>query len=131
MKKSLIYPAAVVAYMIIIFALSSLPQEHVLLEFPIFPTVSSVIKHMVEYFILSLLLSLWLMNRGRGVSSPFSIFILAVLIASAYGITDELHQAFVPTRFCDVWDVASNFFGSILVAPIVVKFHMPKNKSGW
>jgi len=124
MKKSLIYFAVAVAYMAVIFIYSSLPQESqppaVLgLDIP------SMITHMAAYFVLSLLLAQWLMKRGSPL--PF-MFIMAVLIASVYGVTDEIHQAFVPTRYCSAWDMLSNFFGSILIAPIVIKLHMSKHK---
>jgi len=118
-KKSLIFLIVAVAYMVAIFISSSLPQ--VSLEAPFLGfSIPSMAKHVAEYFILSLFLFLWLANTRIGLSSYFSAFILAVAISSTYGITDELHQAFVPTRYCTIPDMVSNFFGSILVAPVVV-----------
>ena len=37
----------------------------------------------------------------------------AAAIAAAYGLTDELHQWFVPGRFVDVFDLLANALGAI------------------
>jgi VanZ family protein len=37
---------------------------------------------------------------------------LAVLISTLYGVTDELHQSFVPGRVADAWDLLKNFGGA-------------------
>ena len=38
---------------------------------------------------------------------------LSVLSASLYGISDEIHQHFVPARSADIWDVLADMLGSI------------------
>jgi VanZ family protein len=38
--------------------------------------------------------------------------LLAMLIASGYGVTDEFHQRFVPNRTCDVVDWVADTLGS-------------------
>jgi len=38
--------------------------------------------------------------------------VLAVLIAVAYGVTDEFHQRFVPGRFADLNDLATDAAGA-------------------
>jgi hypothetical protein len=40
--------------------------------------------------------------------------LVAILITSAYGASDEFHQSFVPNRSCDVWDWTADTFGGIL-----------------
>jgi VanZ family protein len=39
---------------------------------------------------------------------------LAVLAASLYGISDELHQLFVPHRHADVWDWVADTGGALM-----------------
>ncbi len=36
----------------------------------------------------------------------------SILIATFYGVTDEIHQFFVPGRTADVYDVLSDFIGA-------------------
>ena len=38
---------------------------------------------------------------------------LGALVSVAYGVTDELHQAFVPGRTPDAWDVVKDFVGAV------------------
>ena len=41
------------------------------------------------------------------------VIILSILSSSLYGVSDELHQYFVPFRNADVIDIVSDVFGSI------------------
>ena len=47
---------------------------------------------------------------------------LAVLIVSAFGVTDEWHQSFVPGRDCDVFDWLSDTLGAALAVILYVKW---------
>lgn len=40
----------------------------------------------------------------------------AVLIAVVYGVTDEVHQLFVPERYFDAADLAANAIGAVTAA---------------
>jgi VanZ family protein len=42
--------------------------------------------------------------------------VLSVCFATLYGISDEIHQAFVPGRHLDGMDAVANFIGSVLGA---------------
>ena len=46
----------------------------------------------------------------------------AVLICTAYGITDEFHQRFVPPREADVLDVAADAVGAIAAVMLMRLF---------
>ena len=60
----------------------------------------SPIGHFVEYFIFGVLL----LNALRFHIPLSRAVLLAIIIGSAYGITDEFHQLFVPERSCDPMD---------------------------
>ena len=121
-RKSSWYLVAMIAYMVIVFLFSSAPQKSIpslsLWSF----TVSSTAKHIGEYFILSLLIFLWLINTERFKPIYFHVFLITVVVSSIYGITDEVHQLLVPTRYGTVSDMLSNFFGSVLIAPLVALY---------
>lgn len=60
----------------------------------------SLIGHFSEYLVFGALLA----NALRLHIDLPRAAALAILIASAYGITDEFHQLFVPSRACDPVD---------------------------
>jgi VanZ family protein len=55
------------------------------------------------------------LRHGHNLSLP-KTFVLAILIASAYGATDEYHQRFVPNRTCDVFDWTADTLGATAAA---------------
>lgn len=82
----------------------------------------SVIYHFFIFFILAFFLCIYFVKRKD--KNRYWIFI-AILIAIAYGITDELHQLFVPNRYCDVNDTLIDSIG-IMSAGILYIFRMRK-----
>ncbi len=40
--------------------------------------------------------------------------ILGIALASLYGISDEIHQIFVPDRVADIYDVIADILGSMI-----------------
>lgn len=60
----------------------------------------SPIGHFVEYFIFGILL----LNALRFHMPLSRAVFFAIIIGSAYGVTDEIHQYFVPDRSCDPMD---------------------------
>jgi VanZ family protein len=97
--------------MAVIFVLSSVPR------FPEPPTplsfVSDKVVHVVLYaglaaLIVRALSGGWL--RAFAVNTAF----LAVVIAVIYGISDEIHQYFVPQRNMDGSDVIADAVGSVV-----------------
>ncbi len=97
-------------WMAVIFGFSSLPGSSV-------PGGVGAYAHFGVYAVLGALLflaySFETADRGRAVA-------LAVLTASAYGVTDELHQAFVPGRVPDVADWGMDTLGALTGALIAV-----------
>lgn len=69
--------------------------------------VSDKTLHAAAYAGLSFLLAWALPNWGRGLSHVG----WAAGIAFAYGCIDELTQSLIPSRSCDVWDLAADSVG--------------------
>lgn len=62
-----------------------------------------------------LLAGLWLITLPLGANGyPRRHIILAIGIASLYGIVDEWHQSFVPGRVADIWDLAADVAGACI-----------------
>lgn len=78
----------------------------------------SSVAHFLEYAVLGLLLA----NALRFHMPMRRVCLLAVLLASLYGVTDELHQWFVPGRFADPVDWLVDTCGA--VAGAFVFLHM-------
>lgn len=100
-----------IAWMGVIFRLSATPGSQL-------PGGYSTLGHLVAYAILGGLLVLPLGRRfphGQAIA-------LATLFASAYGITDEFHQAFVPMRTPDVADWGVDTLGAFAGALAVSAF---------
>jgi hypothetical protein len=92
--------------MAIIFAISSIPDLGAVPG-----GVSDKTGHFIGYAILAALL-LRALAGGRLAGFTWRRAALAVVIAGAYGISDELHQAFVPGRSPDLGDIAADTLGA-------------------
>jgi VanZ family protein len=102
----------VVAYAAIIFTLSSISQ------LPSLPEVVSdkgVHGGLYAGFALVILRAL---ARGRWERVRFLTAFLAVVLAVLYGVSDEVHQSFVPGRTADAADVAADASGATLAAGV-------------
>jgi VanZ family protein len=96
--------------MAVIFALSSMTR---LPEPP--GGLNDKGAHMIEYGGLALL-TLRALAAGRWSAVRLPVAIGTVVIALAYGLTDEIHQFFVPGRQCDVRDLAADAAGAGIAA---------------
>jgi hypothetical protein len=90
-----------------IFAVSAMDQP------PMPPVISFSGGHVVAYAGLTFLV-LRALSGGLPVQLSRSIAVRALVIAIAYGISDELHQLFVPGRTADVLDVMADAAGAFL-----------------
>lgn len=102
------YRLPVLIYCAAIFVQSSFPASKTITE--IFS--SDKLLHMAGYALLGALflraLSTFpIKNKG-------SLLFLSILCAALYGVTDEVHQYFVPSRNADIWDVLADTIGSFL-----------------
>lgn len=107
LRKFLIFWFPVLAYCAIIFIVSSMQRPLPDVGIPNFDKF----LHMVEYGILGYLIIRALM--GSEVKLPHGkLIILAVIFATLYGASDEIHQIFVPGRTADIFDLLSDFIGA-------------------
>jgi len=102
----------VLLYAGMIFTLSSQPLDFIG-EGP-FPQWDKV-AHGAEYGLFSYLLLRALRGTFPRAVTP-AVAVWAVLIAVAYGASDEFHQAYVPHRDSDVSDVLADGGGASLVS---------------
>jgi len=99
------------AYAGIIFALSAQSDPLSFLPRGIF--LHDKLLHATEYAVLGGLLVPALRAAGL---RPSAAVVAAVVIASAFGATDEFHQSFVPGRSADVADWVADTIGAAVGA---------------
>ncbi|MFH0771022.1 MAG: VanZ family protein [Candidatus Omnitrophota bacterium] len=102
----------VIVYCGIIFAISSMSKP-----LPAGIEISRFDKllHAVEYGILCFLIIRALRGAVMGLSGIFAL-ILAVSLATLYGVSDEFHQMVIPGRNPDIYDLLFDFIGAATVA---------------
>ncbi len=52
------------------------------------------------------------------------LVVAGVLLATLYGLSDEWHQSFVPTRSADAFDLLADFIGSVAGSWLYVRFQI-------
>jgi len=102
------YLIATVAYCCGIFLASSQPPPADL-SLP-FPFADKVV-HAGMYAGLTLVVSVGL-RRGTWGTSGVVRVVAPIAFATLYGVSDEIHQYFVPERTFDFWDMAADAFGA-------------------
>jgi len=68
--------------------------------------------HLIEYGILSFLSLRAFMNSPRKILSSDAVF-FTVLTTVVFGLTDEIHQAFVPGRSSNIADWVFDSLGAV------------------
>lgn len=81
--------------------------------------VGDKFMHFLAYFILSLLLSLAFNFQHRFKEISSRPFFFAILIIFLYSVIDEIHQSFIPGRFCELADIAADMSGAIMGALLI------------
>jgi VanZ family protein len=98
-----------IAYSALIVIQSHYPTPHVVPRLPFFDKL----LHVCGYGLLGLLFcrayrSCWPAASGRSLAR------CAVLSAALFGLSDEIHQSFVPFRTADPWDVLADVVGAAM-----------------
>ena len=109
-------------WMVLLWWLSSRP----VLPGPDLPFLDKA-EHGAAYAVLAMLLARALLPvralASRPIAERWSLIILACTL---YGVFDELHQAFVPGRFPDAWDVAADAGGALAAALVLGAARRPR-----
>ena len=95
----------------VIFYVSSL--EKIELPFEVI-SFNDLMFHAVAYFFFGLTLMLAAYPWNASLDYPMRAYIILSLIGVLYGLSDEIHQSFVPNRTCTISDFLADSFGVIL-----------------
>ena len=95
----------VVVWAGVIFAFSSVPSLST--ELGTWDTILRKLAHLAEYAVLGALLCRALRRPG-----------LALVLATLYAVSDEVHQSFVPNHTPDLGDLAADTLGGIVGATL-------------
>ncbi len=109
MPRFLKYWLPLIVYCLAIFIQSSFPSP---VEEPDVPFFDKYL-HILGYALLGALFCRAYGSLRLG-GKFWRAALLSFLSAGLYGISDEIHQYFVPGRSADVMDVAADFFGAVL-----------------
>lgn len=110
MRSFLIYHCPAIICAATIITLSSVPNLAV-------PEVrflaSDKVAHFIEYAVFAFLVyrSFYQLFSGRIART----FLLSGLFVSLFALADEIYQHFIPGRFTDAYDFASDLIGAFLV----------------
>ena len=107
--KILSYWFPVFLYCLLIFMQSSYPSPE---SVPDLPFIDKLF-HIAVYALLGVLL-LRAFRTLRIQHNLKLVMILSILLSSLYGISDEIHQYFVPFRNADVMDALADMIGSVV-----------------
>jgi len=80
--------------------------------------------HALEFGILGLL-CYRAFRFAAGPTTARSALLLAILASTGYGVTDEIHQVFVPLRDPSAWDVLADGVGASVVSSLWRRFIEP------
>lgn len=114
---------ALLSYLLLIFLASSIPGEEI-------PKIgfefSDKIVHAIVYMILFILFFYSLKYQSKSVKLRNNAILFAGLFSALYGVSDEIHQKFVPMRSCELDDWIADVFG-IIIGLLIVRFVLEKN----
>jgi VanZ family protein len=108
-SRPYLFRALTAGCMLLIFVLSSQPSLPTIRFF----SGADLLAHAAAYGILCVFLALSFVPPR--VATWNRVLLLTVLV-TAYGVTDEYHQSFVPGRDASPWDVLADGAGGFIVA---------------
>jgi VanZ family protein len=117
LNLNLYYRLPLLAFCLFLFWQSSFPSLN---SAPLFPH-DDKLMHLGAYGFLAFLAA-----RNLKQEKPFfsrtKLRVMAILFATLYGLSDEIHQAFVPSRMASAGDFVADALGSIIGACFYLDF---------
>lgn len=80
------------------------------LSLPAIPGIDKL-GHMIVYGVLAVTI-LFAFNENQKSTRPRRVMVLTVIFCILYGITDEIHQSFIPGRFVSIYDIFADGTGA-------------------
>ncbi len=111
MTKKIFLWTIVITYALTIFLVSSIEGN----ELDTGPPGLDKFLHLIEYLILSSLIYASF-NASSNQIKNSTIFWLSFSLCALYGISDEIHQLFVPNRHFELLDILFDTIGSLIGA---------------
>ena len=107
--------------MALIFAVSSISNP---------PDLSTSIGDKGAHGLLYVGLAALIVRALAGGWRPFGggIAVAAVVYSTLYGVSDELHQLFVPNRTADVADLAADAVGAVVAVVLLYMVHAVRGR---
>ena len=145
--KFRIFTIISILIMVVIFVHSAMPAEMSSIESSVFERfVASILgvapesvtfavrkcAHFTEYLVLGLFMMLAAVNTRRQKKSAYITGLITWIIGTAYAVSDELHQLFVPGRSCELRDMcidAAGIFCGVLIISGVMRIKNRRRKS--
>lgn len=123
------FPAFVLllAWMTVIFSFSMLSGKLTAGPPPLWYFIERKGAHVVEYAVL-MVLSFQYFRLAFSRESFRWVLVLSAVFSLMYGVTDELHQFFVPLRGARMWDVGIDGIGILLAGILIALFQRNKNR---
>lgn len=116
-KIFVFYWLPVIFYCLVIYIQSSHPVTESL---PPFPHADKLV-HTAGYALLGFLFYRAYLATGMSRRARI-LLIVSALSASAYGVSDEIHQYFVPSRTAEFADIVADSVGSVMGAMVALIF---------
>ncbi len=115
-RRFLVFRLPLVLYLALIFFFSSGPVTT-----PALKEIADYYLHAIEYCVLYFLM-FWALHEGLQRKAGRGGYWLAALLTVLYGISDEFHQRFVPTRDASFADVGADAIGALLGTLLLAGF---------
>ncbi|MBN2251052.1 MAG: VanZ family protein [Candidatus Altiarchaeota archaeon] len=115
-KRPTLAWALVFSYAALIYSVSSMsrPPQPMASNDAFACEALATLGHFMEYMVFGFLL--YAAFRSLGGRFDKKAVWLAIIAATIYGLTDEIHQSFVPNRDCSIIDLSADFLGASIGA---------------
>lgn len=107
--NSKLFKLLLIIYWLILIVATSLPSSKV-------PQLglSDKLEHFIAYFFLAVLIILVIITQEKKSILRTRPFLFTILIVVLYALFDELHQLFIPGRYCELIDLLADVIGGLL-----------------